>query len=211
MKKRSKQQTSYPTKRSAVGSGSRPSVGKSFPPVRRNQTTPCTKCGKLHGGDCRSRNSSCFKSGKTGHFIRDCPMTTVGGSRPQGGGSQQQYPAQARVYSLTPGGVDDDEGFADVVTGTVPLFSSLACTLFDSGATQSFISSTYVKLCGINTQPLEQNINVITPASDVITCKKSVKDCPIIIGKRTLPANLVVFQMLVMNAKYCVFGPLDLH
>jgi hypothetical protein len=71
-------------------------------------------------------------------------MNTAGGSKPQGGGSQQQYPAQARVYSLTPGGVDDEEGFADVVTCTVPLFGSLACTLFDSGATQSFISSTYM-------------------------------------------------------------------
>jgi hypothetical protein len=69
MKKQSKQQTSYPSKRSAVGSGSRPSVGKSFPPTRRNQTTPCTKCGKSHRGDCRSGSASCFKCGKTRHFI----------------------------------------------------------------------------------------------------------------------------------------------
>jgi len=38
-------------------------------------------------------------------------MKTANGLRSQGGGSQQQYPAQARVYSLTPGGVDDEEGF----------------------------------------------------------------------------------------------------
>lgn len=123
-------------------------------------------------------------------------MNTASGSRSQREGSQQQYPGQARVYSLTLGGVDTEEGFAEVVTGTVHLFDSLACTLFDSGATYSFISSTYVKLCSINTQPLEQNVNVATPAGDVITCRKSVKDCPIIIRERTLPANLVVFQML---------------
>jgi hypothetical protein len=83
-----------------------------------------------------------------------------------------------------------------VVTGTVPLFGSLACTLFDSEATYSFISSTYVKLWDINTHPLEQSINVVTSAGDVITCRKSVKDCPIIIGGRTLSVNLAMFQML---------------
>jgi hypothetical protein len=83
MKKRSKQHTSYPAKRSAVGSGSRPSVGKSFPPTRINQMTPCTKCGKLHGGDCLTGNTSCFKCGKTRHFIIDFPMNIAGGSKPQ--------------------------------------------------------------------------------------------------------------------------------
>jgi hypothetical protein len=34
------QQTSYPTKRPAVGSGSRPSIGKNFPPVPKNQKPP---------------------------------------------------------------------------------------------------------------------------------------------------------------------------
>jgi len=82
-----------------------------------------------------------------------------------------------------------------VVIGTVPLFGSLACTIFYSGATQSFISSTYVKLCSINTQPLEQNINVVTPAGDVITCRKSVNNF-LMIGERILPINLAVFQML---------------
>jgi len=88
MKKRLKQQTPYPAKRSAVGSGSIPSVGKSFPPTRINQMTPCTKCGKLHGGDYQTGSMSCFKCGKTGHFIRDFPMNIAGGSKPQGGGSQ---------------------------------------------------------------------------------------------------------------------------
>jgi hypothetical protein len=35
-------------------------------------------------------------------------MNPAGGTRSQGGGPQQQYPAQARVYSLTPGGVEEE-------------------------------------------------------------------------------------------------------
>jgi hypothetical protein len=89
-----------------------------------------------------------------------------------------------------------EEENVDVVIGTVPLFSKLASTLFDSGATHSFISSTYVKLCSMDTQPLNQNITVSTPAGEVVTCRKFIENCPIIIGDRVLSANLVVFQML---------------
>jgi hypothetical protein len=112
----------------------------------------------------------------------------------------QESKAQARVYSLMPGGEEEegnkDKEDADVVTGTILLFSKLASTLFDSSAMHSFISSTYVKLCGMTTQPLNQNIIVSTPTGDVFTCRKFIKNCPIIIGDRVLPANLAVFQML---------------
>jgi hypothetical protein len=124
MKKRSKQKALYPAKRSIMGSGFKPSTRKSFPPALRNQKNTCSKCGKMHGGDCGFVSASCFKCGKTSHYLKDCPMNPAGG-------------------------VNDEEGFAEVVTGTVPLFGSLACTLFDSGATHTFISFTYVKLCGI--------------------------------------------------------------
>jgi hypothetical protein len=46
------------------------------------------------------------------------------------------------------------------------------------------------------TQPLDQNITVSTPAGDVVTCRKMVVDCPIVIIDRVLPANLAVFHML---------------
>lgn len=122
--------------------------------------------------------------------MRNCPKK----------GTQQQYPAQARVYSLTPGGVEDeeegDEENTDVVAGTIPLFGNLASTIFDSGATHSFISSTYVKLCSMITQPLNQNITISTPAGDVVTCRKFIEDCPIVIEDRILQVNLIVFQIL---------------
>jgi hypothetical protein len=94
---------------------------------------------------------------------------------------------------------EEDEGEeenTDVETGTIPLFGNLASTLFDSGATHSFISSTYVKLCSMITQPLNQNISVSTPAGDVVTCRKFIEDCPIVIEDRVLLANLAIFQML---------------
>jgi len=46
------------------------------------------------------------------------------------------------------------------------------------------------------TQPLNQIITVSTLAGDVVTCRKFIEDCPIVIEDRVLPENLAVFQML---------------
>jgi hypothetical protein len=37
----------------------------------------------------------------------------------QEGESQQQYPAQARVFSLIPGGAEEDEEYTDVAAGNI--------------------------------------------------------------------------------------------
>jgi hypothetical protein len=48
----------------------------------------------------------------------------------------------------------------------------------------------------MTSQPLNQNIIISTPTGNVVTCRKFIENCPIVIGDRVLPANLVVFQML---------------
>jgi hypothetical protein len=100
------------------------------------------------------------------------------------------------VYSLTLENAATEGDNANVIIGTVPLYGNFACVLFDSGATHSFISSTYMMLCNLSTRPLEQNISVSTPIGSAVTCRKCVVNCPILLGGRTLPAKLVVFGML---------------
>jgi len=78
------------------------------------------------------------------------------------------------VYVLTPGEADTKVEEAEEVTSTLPLYGSHACTLFDLGATHSFISTTYLKLCSINNEPLRKNISVATPVGNTLMCKKIV-------------------------------------
>jgi len=100
------------------------------------------------------------------------------------------------VYAITPENVLAEDNATDVVTCTIPLFGRVACALFDPGASYSFISSSYVKLCRVSIEPLEQNICVATPVGDAVTCKKYVSNCPIAIKGRVLPAKLAVFGMM---------------
>jgi hypothetical protein len=121
LERRTKQHTSHLAKRSAIGSDSRPSIGRSLLPAAENQKSPCNECGKAHSGKCRNGSPNCFKCGKLGHFSRNCPKNFTVGMDQQLKGSK----AQARVYSLTPGGSEDEddseEENTDVAAGTIPL------------------------------------------------------------------------------------------
>jgi hypothetical protein len=125
------------------------------------------------------------------------PLEIADGAKQPGSSVQQKRPAQARVYTLTP--VDEEnkeEENNNVVSGTLSLFSTLACTLFDSGATHSFISASYVKLCHIKTQSIGLSLAVETPGGEKIKCSRAVINCPVKIDGKILPANLAEFKGL---------------
>jgi len=70
-------------------------------------------------------------------------------------GQHQSATIPARVYAITPENVLAEDNATDVVTGIIPLLGRVACVFFNPGATHSFILSSYVKLCRVNTELLE--------------------------------------------------------
>jgi len=178
-------QATYPSKQPALSTGSRPAEKRNFPPTTGNQALTCHKCGKVHAGECKASEPNCFKCGQFGNFKRNCPLDAPEGSRPPGNNFPSRRPAQARVYTLTPVQVDKEEerGVNDVVTGTIFLFGILACTLFDLGATHSFMSEAYFRLRHVSTRLLVQNLTVETPGGKKIVCDK-IETCPIVIKRK---------------------------
>ncbi|KAF5477564.1 hypothetical protein F2P56_004190, partial [Juglans regia] len=77
---------------------------------------PCKFCNHVHTGECRKENGSCFLCGKTGHFIRECPLlsndknktNTPPGPRQTTQGNNQRRMGPARVFALTAEDVEDD-------------------------------------------------------------------------------------------------------
>ncbi|KAF5464575.1 hypothetical protein F2P56_014646 [Juglans regia] len=98
------------------------SLGKR--PVQGNQQPyQCRTCNQVHSGECRKGAGSCFRCGKSGHYIKDWPMQ-LGSNKatippPQRSevparGSNLRPTALARVFALTPREVKDRN---DVIIG----------------------------------------------------------------------------------------------
>jgi len=175
------------------GSGS---VGRRSAPASRVSVSMSqgSRYGKVHSGECLSMMTTCYQCGKVGHFARQYTNAAARNQRSQESNYQPRQPAQARVYSLTPDNVATGTNATDLVTGTIPLFGCVACILFDSGATHSFISSAYVKLCQLSIELLDESICVATPVGDTVTCRKCVDNWPIIIEGKEVARKTSSFQ-----------------
>ncbi|XP_040988942.1 uncharacterized protein LOC121236559 [Juglans microcarpa x Juglans regia] len=80
---------------------------------------------------------------------------------------------KAKVYVITPGEVDleaNETAYATVITGKVKLKQYMACALFDSGASRSFISSSCVQRCELEAELMSQKVLVAIPNGKAL-CK----------------------------------------
>lgn len=77
----------------------------------------------------------------------------------------------ARVYSLV---LEGPKGESNAVTNTIPIFGFKASVLFDLGATNSFVSSTFEKLSRLALRPLEVGLVVATLVGKTVVCKREV-------------------------------------
>ena len=110
----------------------------------------------------------------------------------QPGKNDQRRKAQGRVFALTP---QDIQASDIVVTGILPLFSNFAKTLFDSGFTNSFISSRYAMLRDKKPGLMDYNLSVATPIGDSLVCNSMLKSCVIQIEDREMLTGLILMDM----------------
>jgi hypothetical protein len=116
----------------------------------------------------------CFKCGMNGHLARQCPnkLSATGAgsqSRPQG---QLNY-TYGKVNHVT---IEEAQQAQDVILGMLLASSHPTTVLFDSGASHSFISSSFVVKHQLPITIMKQNMLVSSPGGEMRT--KHI--CPVI-------------------------------
>ncbi|XP_073045802.1 uncharacterized protein [Primulina eburnea] len=134
--------------------------------------------------------SACFKCGKVGHRIKDCPDNKDKGTRPS---KQHENNTNARVYAITQ---EEAENTNEVVAGTILLNKMPADALFDCDVTHSFVSRRFAKKLKLEHDILSEPLRVSTPANKTMETHKVYRNCTICINNQTFGVKLIQLNMV---------------
>jgi hypothetical protein len=122
--------------------------------------------------------NGCFKCGELGHYANNCPRRNQrtpqksntqrnDQNTPTRGSAQNKTPqnqGRGRVNHVTTESVPED---ADVVYGMFLVNSIPASILFDSGASHSFITESFVEKHNLPKYPLKKMLHISSPRGDM--------------------------------------------
>jgi hypothetical protein len=133
------------------------------------QQGPHSNAHTMHGAPTQGSHTggACFKCGLTGHFAWQCPTrSTTPGARNQVKPQGQQNFMRGRVNHMTS---DEAQQAPDIVLGMFPTSSHPATILVDSGASHSFISSSFVAKHSLPIAIMKHTMLVSSPGGEMRT------------------------------------------
>ncbi|EPS67647.1 hypothetical protein M569_07127, partial [Genlisea aurea] len=151
--------------------------------------TICVKCHKAHQGICRlGQPLICFYCGKEGHYARNCLAKKA---REAEMSKEKDVPrGKARVFTISQ---DEATTSTDLISGTIDVNGIPAYTLFDTGATDSFVSKSFAKTLRI--EPERISFTVTTAGGMKLGSKFIYMDCEVMVGRHKLSADLKELPM----------------
>jgi hypothetical protein len=157
------------------------------------QQGPRSNAPTSHGAPTQGSRTSgaCFKCGLTGHFAWQCPTrSTTPGAGNQGKPQGQQNFMHGRVNHMTN---NKAEQAPDVVLGMFLIRLRPATILFDSGASHSFVSSSFVAKHNLPIATMKHTMLVSSPGGEM----KTKHICPVVsitIRGVNFPSNLILLD-----------------
>jgi len=100
-----------------------------------------------------------------------------------------------RLNAIIPEGVGFDEEEQRNLEGTLTLHHTRVKTLFDTGATNSFIAIEIMYTLGLVSQPLEKPLCVVSPLGATFKLSRVCRDFPLNVGNCQLTADLIPLSM----------------
>ncbi|KAG6524033.1 hypothetical protein ZIOFF_013923 [Zingiber officinale] len=140
--------------------------------VRAENKVRCSKCEKIHAGQCLTGTDACYMCKKSGHFARECPLL--------------MEPTKGRVFAMTQEQVDLDTA---IITGMIYIANILARVLIDSGATHSFISEAYLTKLGIIPERMVAGYSVSLPSWEELHSNRMVRNCQMMMQDHMVGAS----------------------
>jgi hypothetical protein len=188
-----------PSQQSSTGRWTmKPSQGKplgNFLFQNAQQLAPKPNAPPRNIGDCR-----CFNCGQPGHYISYFPKPKP---QNQGAGNKPATPAKKPMVQVRQGKLnfttmsDIPEG-ASLLTGTFSINDTPVKILFDSGATQNFISENLLGKMGLKGSHTNSAYKIITPGGQ-ITYSILIRGVCLGLGSKIFPTNLIAIRLVGMD------------
>ena len=107
--------------------------------------------------------------------------------------AQRPQRAQTRIFVVT---ANEAQANPDSVTGIIFVFEEPAQVLFDSGASRSFISTSFTLHANQELTPLKSKLIITTPLGERIVRTFVFRGCEVVIEGFVLKANLIPLEMI---------------